>query len=108
VIRTIELDATKITDRETFHTVFAKTFGFVESYGCNGDAWIDCMSRLDEDFSEVTVAQGDLVLLHLANSASLKAVAPQILSELFETAAFVNWRRTEIGLPPKLILSCYT
>jgi hypothetical protein len=107
MIHTVEVDAAAIKDRGSFYTKFSEAFGFPDVWGRNGDAWIDCMSRLDEDFSKVRVAKGDLVLLHVVNGGALKTSAPEILSDLFEMVAFVNYRRIEIGQHPILILSCY-
>jgi RNAse (barnase) inhibitor barstar len=107
MIRSVEVDAARIQDWDTLHAVFADAFGFPDFYGRNLDAWIDCMTHLDEDFNDVRVAEGDLVLLHLANADSLKAAGPEILAAIFEMAAFVNYRRGEAGLSPILVLSCH-
>ena len=108
MILAVEVDAGKIEDWSSFHSVFAEAFGFPDFYGRNLDAWIDCMSRLDDDdFNRVHVAEGDLIFLDLQNANALKTAAPEILYALLEMAAFVNHRRVEIGLPAILILSCY-
>jgi Barstar (barnase inhibitor) len=100
----IRLDAARLRDWETFHTVFASTFGFPDFYGRNMDAWIDCMSDLSEDTGMTTV-QGsptDPVVLHLDN---IDAVPKELYLALVECSAFVNWRRLEMGDPAVLILA---
>jgi hypothetical protein len=64
------------------------------------------MTRLDEKFSAVQVDTGTCVVLHLVNGQALKQTAPDVLAGLFEMAAFVNFRRIEVGEEPILILSC--
>jgi RNAse (barnase) inhibitor barstar len=103
---TVTVDCAKIIDWSTFHEVFAAAFGFPAFYGKNADAWIDCMSRLDDDFSEVQVEKGEMVTLVLANADQLKQVAPDILTAVLEMAGFVNFRRIETGDNPILIVSC--
>jgi RNAse (barnase) inhibitor barstar len=40
--------ARNISDWKSFHAEFRRVFGFPEFYGHNMDAWIDCMTSLDE------------------------------------------------------------
>jgi hypothetical protein len=47
----VRIDASRITDQATFHSVFAEAFGFPGFYGQNMDAWIDCMTHLDDPSS---------------------------------------------------------
>lgn len=44
----VRIDARRIVDLDSFHDVFAEAFGFFGGYGRNMDAWIDCMSSLDD------------------------------------------------------------
>jgi hypothetical protein len=106
VHRSVTIDCARITDWSSCHDVFASGFGFPEFFGRNRDAWIDCMTRLDEKFSAVQVDTGTCVVLHLVNGQALKQTAPDVLAGLFEMAAFVNFRRIEVGEEPILILSC--
>lgn len=105
--RTVAVDCAKIKDWHSFHEVFAETFGFPDFYGHNSAAWTDCMTRLDEEFSTIQVARGELVILQLESAEKLKAAAPSVLSDLLEMCAFVNWRRIEVGEPPILLVSGY-
>jgi RNAse (barnase) inhibitor barstar len=50
----IAIPADQITDWESFHSVFQAAFGFPDFYGRNMNAWIDCMSYLDEPPSGMT------------------------------------------------------
>ena len=44
----VRLDCDRITDWDSFHAVFAEVFGFPNFYGRNMNAWIDCMTYLDD------------------------------------------------------------
>lgn len=103
----INIDGRRITDHTSFHAVFAEVFGFPDFYGCNMNAWIDCMTDLDDPDTGMTTVHGsasDPVVLHIDHVDSL----PQdTFDDLVECAAFVNWRRLELGEPAILILSFY-
>ena len=100
----IHLDAARLCDWDSFHSVFASTFGFPNFYGRNMDAWIDCMTDLSEDTGMTTIhgSPTDPVILHLDNADALPT---DIFDALVECAAFVNWRRIQAGESPVLMLA---
>jgi RNAse (barnase) inhibitor barstar len=104
----IRINADEIVDAESFHSVFARVFGFPEFYGRNMDAWIDCMSYLDDptaEMSTVHVMPGETLALILENAERLKSRCPLIFADLSECAAFVNWRCVQAGGRPLLALA---
>src|SRR5687768_4325612 len=106
----LRIDANEITDGDSFHTVFALAFGFPEYYGRNMDAWIDCLTYLDDPDSGMTmvhVAPGQCLSLVVDHAAGLKSRCPELFCALIECAAFVNWRRIEAGGEPVLALALY-
>jgi RNAse (barnase) inhibitor barstar len=105
--RIVSVDCRRIGDWSSFHDVFAEAFGFPDFYGRNMDAWIDCMSSLDQTFSAVEVAPDQIVTLLLEEAKLLKENQPEILEAILELSAFVNWRRMEMGDPPILIVSAW-
>ena len=44
----VKLDTARIADWDSFHDVCAQALGFPGFYGRNMNAWIDCMTSLDE------------------------------------------------------------
>jgi RNAse (barnase) inhibitor barstar len=102
---TVTIDAGQIVDSETFHVVFAEAFGFPEFYGHNLDAWIDCMTQLDQPFSAVQVGLGQLVTLKIEQADDMKERLPELYATLLDLAAFVNWRRIENGHAPVLVVA---
>ena len=102
---TVRIDGTLITDWSSFFRTFAKAFGFPDGFGRNMDAWIDCMTCLDEEMSTVQVAPGALVCIALDSANLFKAACPEQYLALLECTGFVNWRRIEIGEAPILVLS---
>ncbi|MEM9503139.1 MAG: barstar family protein [Cyanobacteria bacterium P01_E01_bin.43] len=106
--RTITINCNAITDAASFHDVFSLAFGFPEFYGRNMDAWIDCMSSLDDPddgLSTLHCPPDGVLNLQLDNVASFSRRCPDLYFALIECAAFVNWRRTEIGESPVLCIS---
>lgn len=104
-MKTVPIDASQIADWPSFYDAFAKAFGFPEFFGRNMDAWIDCMTNLDEEFNAIQVEPGDLVCISLEGAAEFKVRCPEQYEAFVECAAFVNWRRIEVGDPPILVLS---
>ncbi|MCH7591227.1 MAG: barstar family protein [Planctomycetes bacterium] len=106
----IEIDTKPIKDWQTFHKVFARQLGFPGYYGCNMDAWIDCMTCLDDPYAGMTsihVVPPELLVLQLGKASDFKKRCPDIFASVVECAAFVNWRRLEKKEPAVLALSFY-
>ena len=104
----VNLDTTHITDWNTFHEVFAKTFGFPAFYGRNMDAWIDCMTYLDDPEAEMTTVHappGGTVTLQLEDVDNFTKRCPEQYAAIVECAGFVNWRKIEAGEGAVLALS---
>ena len=104
----MRIDANSIVDCESFHSVFAAAFGFPPFYGRNMDAWIDCLSYLDDPGSGMTavhVDYGQTLSVVIEHAQDFKARCPNLFSALVECAAFVNWRRIEAGQDPVLALA---
>mgnify|MGYP000853066761 FL=1 len=62
------------------------------------NAWIDCMSYIDDKDSGMTnviISDSDTLLLNLENSENFKKRCIDIYFELLECVAFVNCRNIE-------------
>jgi RNAse (barnase) inhibitor barstar len=104
------LDTRLITGWPAFHAVFAEAFGFPDFYGRNMNAWIDCMTDLDDlegRMTSVHVEPGQIMTLQLDHVADFRQRFGEAYDAIIEGSAFVNWRRIERGLPPVLVLSFY-
>jgi hypothetical protein len=109
-MKTVSIDASAIDGKASFHEAFALALGFPSWYGRNMDAWIDCMSALDDStdaLSKVKVQQGQVLVLLVQNASGLKLRCPDLWRELLECTAFVNWRRTERGQAAVLTVSAH-
>lgn len=96
----VRIDTGRIVDWDTFHAVFAETLGFPAFYGRNMNAWIDCMTYLDDrdaGMSTVTVEPGTILTLQLVDVDSFAARCPEQYTALVDAVAFVNSRRIEHG-----------
>ena len=104
----VAVDASEILDWPSFHSVFAKAFGFPAFYGHNMDAWIDCMTDLDDPesgMSAVHAPPNGIVLVKILHARAFASRCPEQAAALSDCAAFVNWRRCEQGGAPVLALS---
>lgn len=72
-------------------------------------AWVDCLTYADEDdgMRNITAAEGDVLTLQLDGVTDLAERCPGQYAAIVESAAFVNWRRIEVGDRPILALSFY-
>ena len=103
----VKVDTRRIRDWDTFHAVFAEAFGF---YGRNMNAWIDCLTSLDEPAHGMTTVHapsGGVVALELEHVDDFSRRCPEQYAAVVECAAFVNWRRIEAGESPVLALSFF-
>ncbi len=104
----IEIDTAQIRGWDSFHDVFAELLGFPDFYGRNMDAWIDCMTSLDEPDDGMTTvhpSSGEILVMSLSDATDLASRCPDIYEALVECTAFVNYRKIEAGEPPVLALS---
>ncbi len=104
----VEIDGSRIIDWNSFHDVFAEAFGFPEFYGRNMDAWVDCLTYLDEPEDKMTkvhVGSGHVIVIQIQHAMEFKQRCPEQYAALIECAAFVNWRRIEMGEEPVTALS---
>lgn len=106
----ITIDCDKIHDRKSFHDEFDRVFGFPEFYGRNMNAWIDCMTCIDDPEAGLTSIhchKGSFLTIELANAQSLKQRCPEQYFDIIECSAFVNYRRIVVGEQPVLALSFF-
>lgn len=104
----VKIDGSHILDWETFHSVSSKAFGFPEFYGRNMNAWIDCLTYLDEPtegMTSIQIEKGSFCVIELINAKDLKSTCPEIFNALIESTAFINYRNIEMGGNPQLMLS---
>ena len=110
-MKSIEIDGNDIMDWNAFHSYFKDKLGFPDFYGSNMDAWIDCMSYLDEPGAGMTekspLTKGETLALRLTNVDSLIERSSEIFDALVDCSAFVNFRRAEAGKPPLIALSYF-
>lgn len=102
------LDVGEVSTWDDFHDLCAKELGFPDFYGRNMNAWIDCMSDLDDPgtgMSKVHAPPGGVLTLVIVNAARLKVCNAEVWEALNECAAFVNLRRIEVGEPSVLALA---
>jgi environmental stress-induced protein Ves len=105
---TVTVDAAALLDWPSFHAEMARAFGFPGFYGENLDAWIDCLTYLDEPSAGMTTVHappGGVVTLIVDDVDVLATGAPAIFEALVDGVAFVNERRRERGAGPVLSLA---
>ena len=108
--KNVLIETEQISDWDSFHNTFAEILGFPDFYGCNLNAWIDCMTCLDDPDAGMTsihVTRGDVMVLCVSAVRDFRRRCPEIYDALIECSAFVNYRRIERGEPAVLCLSFY-
>jgi hypothetical protein len=106
----VKIETARIVDWDSFHAVFTEALGFPDFYGKNMDAWIDCMTCVDDPdagMSAITVEPGGVLTLQLEDVNAFAERCPEQYAALLEVTAFVNWRRIDTGEPAVLALSYY-
>jgi len=103
-----KIDCARISDWESFHNEFASVFGFPGFYGRNMNAWIDCMTYIDDPddgMTSIHCAPGKVLTIELEHVRDFKERCPELFAAIVECSAFANWRRIEMGQGPVLALS---
>jgi hypothetical protein len=103
---TARLETESITDWQSFHEACREVLGFPDFYGMNMNAWIDCMSDLDEDagMTRFNLAEGEMLHIEISATESFNKRLPEIFDALVERSAFVNQRYLEERNAPVLSL----
>lgn len=102
---TVVVRGPALRDVAGFHAEAARAFGFPPWYGANLDAWLDCLTSLDEPeagLSAVHAPPGGVVSLVVEDA---DRADPAVLALVVDGVALVNERRRELGLGPVLALA---
>ncbi len=69
-------------------------FGFPDFYGMNMDAWIDCLTYLDEGdgMCRFSLTKGEMLHIEVFDTEDFNFRLPEIFDALVECSAFVNRR----------------
>ncbi|MGE3802657.1 MAG: barstar family protein [Candidatus Kapaibacterium sp.] len=105
-MQTVKIETRLISDWKSFHDLFRNILGFPEFYGENMDAWVDCLTYIDEPvgMTSLTVARGELLLMEIVEASEFSKRCADQFQALIECTAFVNKRRVDIGGNPVLAL----
>lgn len=103
----VKIPTQRITDWNSFHDVFSDVLSFPDFYGRNMNAWIDCMTSIDDEssgMSDIFVNPGELLTLQIDEAPEFAQRCPEQYQALIECVTFINYRRVEVGEPPVLAL----
>ena len=100
----VEVDASEILDWPSFHSVFAKAFGFPAFYGRNLNAWIDCLTYVEQDdgMSAIVLAPGESLDLLVRNGKNWGKAAPDVVAGFSDAVDAVNQRISAAGADPRI------
>src|SRR4051812_24338391 len=90
VMQTVIIPVEKIADWPSFHDVFQRLFGFPDFYGRNMNAWIDCMTSVDnasDGMTAVTVQAGEILVLRIDGAFDFRRRCPEQYDALVECIA---------------------
>jgi hypothetical protein len=101
----VVIDTRAIHDWTNLHAVCKEAFGFPD-YGNNGDAFIDCLTHLDESdgMSRFTLKSSETLTIELTGADAFAGRAPEQAVALLAWIGVVNERHVDDGKPPMLLL----
>jgi Barstar (barnase inhibitor) len=106
-MQTITIPVERIVDWPSFHNVFQRALGFPDFHGRNMNAWMDCVTSVDEPpdgLTTITVEVGGILVVRIDAPFEFRRRCPEQYDAVIECSASVNYRRAEIGQPPVLAL----
>lgn len=89
----VKLPTERIVDWDSFHSVFREVFAFPDCYGRNMNAWIDCLTYVDDPddvMSNVHLGKNETLQIEVPDSAGFRARAPEAFEALVRCTAFLN------------------
>lgn len=106
-IMKITVDLSELKSEEELQEEFYRVFGFPGYYGMNWNAWIDCMSCIDDSnagMSKVTIKKGDSLSLEFLGWIAFAKKFPETAKLLCQCIEDVNERFAADKSDIKLIL----
>ena len=102
----VRLYTNQITDWASFHLVCKEAFGFPDFYGANVNAWIDCLTYLDENdkMSHFHLSKAEMLHIEVSDTEDFNSRLPEIFDALVKCSAFVNRRYVDDRKSPVLSL----
>lgn len=90
----VTLPLSKVSDWKTFHEVSSIAFGFPDYYGHNNNAWIDCLSYLDEEGGQTSfqLQAGEQLFVIASDYGDFARRCPELADGLNELVGYVNSR----------------
>jgi hypothetical protein len=89
------LDFHQIITWNDFHSECKRGFGFPDFYGCNMNAWIDCLTYMTDGgdgMSRFMLDHNEILTIRVINCQKLSSIQEEILDTLIECTGFVNER----------------
>lgn len=107
-MKRVRIDESFFKDEKRFHERFAAVMGFPDFYGANWDAWIDCMSYIDqpqEQMSSVTVRTDELLEIVIERQSGDEYWKSVAWASFCVCAAAVNKRFASHGSKTRLVIT---
>ncbi|MBK9162967.1 MAG: barstar family protein [Acidobacteria bacterium] len=101
----VRFESSNVQDWKSFHEYCMEVFGFPDFYGKNMDAWIDCMSSLDEEgMTRFLIKPDEMLQIEITETEAFRTRLREIFDAFVDCSAFVNQRYTDSGRTPALSL----
>ena len=94
----------EISDFESFHIASKRVFGFPDFYGMNMNAWIDCLTYLDDGMSRFDLKPHERLEIEGLGTKEFLRRAPDVFGAFIGATAFINRRHVEAGMNPRIML----
>ena len=100
----VRIDGTKITDWASFHNVCKEAFGFPSFYGENMDAFIDCLTYIDEGdgMSKIELSGNEMLTIEVTDPSVVETRIPEVFAALSTAVEDINDRFIERGKEPRI------
>ena len=102
----VRIDSRSIYDWVSFHKTCRIAFGFPDFYGMNLNAFIDCLSYIDEGdgMSKIVLEPNEVLRIEVLESENFKSRLPEVFEGFVDSVDFVNRRFVEDGKEEKIDL----
>ena len=105
----VQIDGWKINDWTSFHSTCREVFGFPSFYGMNLNAFIDCLSYIDEDdgMSNIILKPDEHLTIELLESKDFQLRVPEVFDGLIDSIQAINQRFIDDGKQERISLALH-
>ena len=103
----VRIDSREIKDWASFHSTCKEAFGFPSFYGMNLNAFVDCLTYIDEGdgMSSISLSHGENLTIEMLASDDFRRRLPEVFDGFIDSIHAINQRFIDDGKTKRIDLA---